>query len=170
MAERRLDGAALHDWAHAAVGDLLSHADEINRLNVFPVADSDTGTNMLFTMRSAMTRVEAAAPAGDVADVAAALAQGAADGARGNSGVILAQILQALSDATAEAATATDLADVDAALLGAALRHAVALVVSAMGGELVAGTVVSVLQAAAEAIERRADERAGLADALGAAG
>lgn len=170
MAERRLDGAALHDWAHAAVGDLLSHADEINRLNVFPVADSDTGTNMLFTMRSALARVEAAAPAGDVADVAAALAQGAADGARGNSGVILAQILQALSDATAEAATATDLADVDAALLGAALRHAVALVVSAMGGELVAGTVVSVLQAAAEAIERRADERAGLADALGAAG
>ncbi len=170
MAERRLDGTALHDWAHAAVGDLLSHADEINRLNVFPVADSDTGTNMLFTMRSALARVEAATPAGDVADVAAALARGAADGARGNSGVILAQILQALSDATAAAATDTDLADLDAALLGAALRHAVALVVSAMGGELVAGTVVSVLQAAAEAVERRADERAGLAGALAAAG
>jgi DAK2 domain fusion protein YloV len=170
MAERRLDGTALHDWAHAAVGDLLSHADEINRLNVFPVADSDTGTNMLFTMRSALARVEAASPAGDVADVAAALARGAADGARGNSGVILAQILQALSDATAEAATDADLADVDAALLGAALRHAVALVVSAMGGELVAGTVVSVLQAAAEAVERRADERAGLGGALAVAG
>ena len=40
--------------AHTAVGDLITHIDEINRLNVFPVADSDTGVNMLFTMRSAL--------------------------------------------------------------------------------------------------------------------
>jgi DAK2 domain fusion protein YloV len=170
MAERRLDATALHDWAHAAVGDLLAHADEINGLNVFPVADSDTGTNMLFTMRAAVAQAESAAATGDVAAVAAGLARGAMDGARGNSGVILSQILQALADATAEAAADIDLADVDAGLLGAALRHAVVLVVAAMGGELVAGTVVSVLQAAAEAVERRADERAGLSQALTAAG
>ena len=54
MSDRRLDGAALREWAHAAVGDLITHVDEINRLNVFPVADADTGTNMLFTMRSAL--------------------------------------------------------------------------------------------------------------------
>ena len=54
MPDRRLDASALHDWAHTAVGDLLRHVDEINRLNVFPVADSDTGTNMAFTMRSAL--------------------------------------------------------------------------------------------------------------------
>ena len=53
MSARRLDASALRDWAHTAVGDLISHTDEINRLNVFPVADADTGTNMLFTMRSA---------------------------------------------------------------------------------------------------------------------
>ena len=170
MAERRLDATALHDWAHAAVGDLLTHTGEINGLNVFPVADADTGTNMLFTMRAALTQAEPAAATGDVAAVAAGLARGAMDGARGNSGVILSQILQALADATAEAAADTDLADVDTALLGAAWRHAVALVVSAMGGELVAGTVVSVLQAAAEAVERRADEHAGLAQALEASG
>lgn len=170
MAERRLDATALHDWAHAAVGDLLTHTDEINGLNVFPVADADTGTNMLFTMRAALAQAEPAIATGDVAAVAAGLARGAMDGARGNSGVILAQILQALADATAEAAADTDLADVDGALLGAALRHAVALVVSAMGGELVAGTVVSVLQAATEAVERRADEHAGLAQTLAAAG
>ena len=52
MPDRRLDASALRDWAHTAVGDLITHTDEINRLNVFPVADSDTGTNMLFTMRS----------------------------------------------------------------------------------------------------------------------
>ena len=53
---RRLDASALRDWAHTSVGDLITHTDEINRLNVFPVADADTGTNMLFTMRAAWHR------------------------------------------------------------------------------------------------------------------
>ena len=53
MSARRLDATALRDWAHTAVDDLIAHTDEINRLNVFPVADADTGTNMLFTMRAA---------------------------------------------------------------------------------------------------------------------
>ena len=53
MSARRLDASALRHWAHAAVADLISHTDEINQLNVFPVADADTGTNMLFTMRAA---------------------------------------------------------------------------------------------------------------------
>ena len=175
MPDRRLDATALHDWAHTAVGDLLRHADEINRLNVFPVADSDTGANMLFTMRSALVEAEPAAASGDVAEVAAALARGAADGARGNSGVILSQILRGLADVMTEAKADTDLADsdladIDPALLAAALRHAVVLVVSAMGGEVVDGTVVSVLQAAAEAIGQAAAEGAGLAQVLTGAG
>ena len=175
MPDRRLDATALHDWAHTAVGDLLRHADEINRLNVFPVADSDTGANMLFTMRAALVEAEPAAASGDVAEVAAALARGAADGARGNSGVILSQILRGLADVMAEAKADTDLADsdladIDPALLAAALRHAVVLVVSAMGGEVVHGTVVSVLQAAAEAVGQAAAEGAGLAQVLTGAG
>jgi len=203
MPDRRLDASALHDWAHTAVGDLLRHTDEINRLNVFPVADSDTGTNMLFTMRSALAEAGPAVATGDVATVAAALSQGGLDGARGNSGVILSQILRALAEVTAEATTDTGLADtgladtaladtaladidahigladidahialadIDAEVLGAALRHAVVLVVSAMGGEFVAGTVVSVLQAAAEALQQAAADGDGLAQALVAAG
>jgi len=175
MPDRRLDASALHDWAHVAVGDLLRHTDEINRLNVFPVADSDTGTNMLFTMRSALVEAGSAVATGDVAAVAAALSRGGLDGARGNSGVILSQILRALAEVTAEATTDTDqadtgLADIDAALLGAALRHAVVLVVSAMGGAVVAGTVVSVLQTAAEVLQQAAADGAGLAQALFAAG
>ena len=47
------------DWAHTSVGDLIAHTDEINRLNVFPVADADTGTNMLFTMRAAWAQADA---------------------------------------------------------------------------------------------------------------
>lgn len=54
-----LDSAALLDWARASVEGLISRSDEINRLNVFPVADADTGTNMLFTMRSAVNAAEA---------------------------------------------------------------------------------------------------------------
>jgi DAK2 domain fusion protein YloV len=172
MPDRRLDASALRDWAHTAVGDLITHTDEINRLNVFPVADSDTGTNLLFTMRAALAAAEPALSSGDVSQVAAALSEGALHGARGNSGVILSQILRALADVTAAASADTDgsLADVDAVLLGAALRHAVGLVVFSMGGQLVAGTIVSVLQAVADAIQHRGAEGAGLADALVAGG
>lgn len=170
MADRRLDASALRDWAHTAVGDLITHTDEINRLNVFPVADSDTGTNMLFTMRSALAEAKSATGSGEVTAVAAALSEGALHGARGNSGVILSQILRGLADVTASAAADSDgaLADINPVLLGAALRHAVGLVVSSMGGERVDGTVVSVLHDAAEAVEHWAAEGAGLGEVLAA--
>ncbi|MGC2653950.1 MAG: DAK2 domain-containing protein, partial [Mycobacterium sp.] len=102
--DRLLDACALRDWAHTAVSDLIAHIDEINRLNVFPVADSDTGTNMLFTMRSALAEADVETGEGDVARVAAALSAGALNGARGNSGVILSQILRGIADVTAGAA------------------------------------------------------------------
>ncbi|MGV0992617.1 MAG: DAK2 domain-containing protein [Mycobacterium sp.] len=160
MPDRRLDSTSLYDWADACVGGLIAHTDEINRLNVFPVADADTGTNMLFTMRAALAEAGTVG-AGDLVGMAAALSRGAAHGARGNSGVILSQILGALADVVADAGAQTDLADIDAALLGATLRHAVALVIAAMGGEMVPGTVVSVLHAAAEETERRAGQPLG---------
>ncbi|WP_131810567.1 DAK2 domain-containing protein, partial [Mycolicibacter sinensis] len=140
--DRRLDAATLRDWAHTAVGDLITHTDEINQLNVFPVADSDTGTNMLFTMRSALAEANTEAASGEVARVAAALSSGALHGARGNSGVILSQILRGLADVTAADGTATT-TDVDATLLGAGLRHGVELVITSMGGREVPGTIVS---------------------------
>lgn len=151
---RRLDASALRDWAHTSVGDLIAHTDEINRLNVFPVADADTGTNMLFTMRAAWAQADSSTAGGDVATVAAALATGALHGARGNSGVILSQILRGFADVAAEAAHELGdvLADVDGRLLAASLRHAVGLVVASMG-KSVPGTIVSVLKAAAEAAE-----------------
>ncbi|MDT5266026.1 MAG: fatty acid kinase, partial [Mycobacterium sp.] len=74
MSARRLDATTLRYWAHTAVGGLIAHTDEINRLNVFPVADADTGTNMLFTMRAACARADSR-PDGDVVAVAAALAE-----------------------------------------------------------------------------------------------
>ncbi len=156
MSARRLDATALRAWAHTAVDELIVHTDEINRLNVFPVADADTGTNMLFTMRSAWAHVDAEPAAADVTAVAGALAAGALQGARGNSGVILSQILLGLAEAITAAAAQRDgfLDAVDGALFATSLRHASVLAVTSMGGEPVPGTIVSVLQAAAEAGER----------------
>ncbi|MDT5015505.1 MAG: fatty acid kinase [Mycobacterium sp.] len=170
MSVRRLDAPTLRDWAHTAVGDLITHTDEINRLNVFPVADSDTGTNMLFTMRSAWAHADALPSDGDVVTVAGALARGALHGARGNSGVILSQILRGLSDVLGVAAAERGgvLADMDGALFAAALRHAVSLVVASMG-ESVAGTIVSVLQDAAGAAEHAAADLEDLAEVVVAA-
>ncbi len=172
--ERVLDAVTLRDWAHTAVSDLITHIDEINRLNVFPVADSDTGANMLFTMRSALAEANARANSdggsGCVARAAAALSAGALNGARGNSGVILSQILRGLADVTATAAAERggELAHIDAGTLAAGLRRGVDLVVASMGGQEVPGTIVSVLRAAAEAVDATADD--GVVPAVTAAG
>src|SRR6201997_66377 len=172
MSDRLLDASALRDWAHTAVSDLITHIDEINRLNVFPVADSDTGANMLFTMRSALAEANARATGGGgcVARVAGALSTGALNGARGNSGVILSQILRGIADVTAGAAADSggELPEMDTATLAAALQRGVDLVISSMGGQEVPGTIISVLRAAAEAVEECAGD--GLAPAITAAG
>ncbi|MGV0633969.1 DAK2 domain-containing protein [Mycolicibacillus trivialis] len=165
MAERVLDAVTLRDWAHTAVGDLITHTDEINRINVFPIADSDTGTNMLFTMRSALAEANTAAGSGELTRVATALSVGALHGARGNSGVILSQILRGLADVLSEADPAPAVVGPD--LLGAALQRGVELSIASMGGREVPGTIVSVLAAAAAAVRRAGS---GLAAALGAAG
>ncbi|MGO9156806.1 DAK2 domain-containing protein [Mycobacterium sp.] len=173
-----MDAAALRDWAHTAVSDLITHIDEINRLNVFPVADSDTGANMLFTMRSALAEANAGAGAeggpraGCAARAAAALSAGSLNGARGNSGVILSQILRGIADVTATAAAdrGGELSDIDVSLLGAALRRGVELVITSMGGEEIPGTIISVLRAAAGAVEECANGEEGLVQATIAAG
>ena len=156
MADRRIDGAALRDWAHTCVGDLIVHTDEINRLNVFPVADADTGTNMLFTMRAALARVDDGGGR-DVVEVARALSAGALHGARGNSGVILSQILRGVADVVAEAALQRgedrECGEITAPEFAAALHHAQVLAVASVG-QTVPGTIVSVLQAAALEAEK----------------
>ena len=93
----------------SAVANLELHVDEVNALNVFPVPDGDTGTNMFATVRAALDEAESVARAaagtgrGDVpADrVAAAVSHGALMGARGNSGVITSQILRGVAEALA---------------------------------------------------------------------
>lgn len=87
------NGRELREMFCAATRRLEHNVGEINALNVFPVPDGDTGTNMLLTMRSTMAEA-ARPPDTSAADIARAMARGALMGARGNSGVILSQIMK----------------------------------------------------------------------------
>ncbi len=141
-----LDAAALRRWAEACVLELTTHCAEINALNVFPVADADTGTNLLHTMRAGLDGL-LRAPAevgGSYPASAAALARGALVGARGNSGVILSQVLRGLAEVPGAHP------GLDADRLRFALRRADELAFAAIS-DPVDGTILTVLQAAANA-------------------
>jgi DAK2 domain fusion protein YloV len=89
-------------------------AEEINKLNVFPVPDGDTGTNMSLTLNTVVTEMSQLPPDASMADVAKAVTHGSLMGARGNSGVIMSQILrgvtEGLVDAKGDTATSADIA------------------------------------------------------------
>lgn len=133
-----LDARGLYAWAARTVEELTRRRAEINALNVFPVPDSDTGSNMAHTMEAAL----AEADKGEM-DVAEALALGSVRGARGNSGMVLSQVLRGVAEATTQSR-------VDGSVLAAALTHAVDLVDRALAAP-VEGTIITVLRAASDA-------------------
>ncbi len=94
-------GQELRDMFAAGSSWLEKSVPDINAINVFPVPDGDTGTNMFLTMRSTMEEADRA-PLNNVAAVVKAMAQGALMGARGNSGVILSQFFRGLAKGLAE--------------------------------------------------------------------
>ncbi len=96
-----ISGQDLREMFVAATGWLEKSAADIDALNVFPVPDGDTGTNMLLTMRSTMEEAYRA-PDSSASGVAQAMARGALVGARGNSGVILSQIWRGLAQGLAD--------------------------------------------------------------------
>jgi DAK2 domain fusion protein YloV len=100
VARRACDGDGLLEAFRAAVANLEAYVDEINGLNVYPVPDGDTGSNMLATVRAALDEAEAVA--GQPADrIAAAISFGARRGALGNSGVITSQIFRGMAEGLA---------------------------------------------------------------------
>ena len=101
MARRSCDGQGLLGAFRAAAAGLEAAVDEVNALNVFPVPDGDTGSNMMATVRAALAEAEAVGPTVSAERVAAAAAFGALMGARGNSGVITSQILRGLAEGLA---------------------------------------------------------------------
>ncbi|GAB4484335.1 MAG: DAK2 domain-containing protein [Anaerolineales bacterium] len=91
MMRKPLNGLALKELVEAGLAWLRTNQQTVNALNVFPVPDGDTGTNMLLTMTSAYNEVSSLGHH-SAGQMAAAVAQGALMGARGNSGVILSQL------------------------------------------------------------------------------
>ena len=139
---------------------LRAHQEALNRLNVYPVPDGDTGTNMALTLESVAAAVDSTA---DMAGVCRAISHGSLMGARGNSGVILSQLLRGLT------ARLEKCDDADGAILAEGLGEASRASYQAVM-EPVEGTILTVAREAAEAAEaavRRDDGE--LVDVLDAA-
>ena len=128
----------------AACKVLGERKEEINRLNVFPVPDGDTGTNMSLTIESVVTNVARLPIGASGADIRKAITTGALMGARGNSGVITSQILRGLCEGSAHVET------LDAKAIDTALDKAVEVVFQAVR-KPVEGTILTVLRDAAKA-------------------
>lgn len=146
-----LDAVAVRTWCSLALEALGRERAEIDAINVYPIADGDTGTNLYLTVESAAAAVEAVfaahetgATAPATADAVRAMAHGALIGARGNSGTILAQLLRGMAGVLADGG--------DAAHLRRALTRAADAARRAVAHP-VEGTVLTVAAAAAEAAE-----------------
>jgi DAK2 domain fusion protein YloV len=143
MVRRACDGAGLLDAFRAAVANLEAHVDEINSLNVYPVPDGDTGSNMYATVRAALDEAEAVTEV-TVERISAAIAFGALMGARGNSGVITSQIFRGMADGLAGKSRFN----------GLDLAHALSRGAKSAYGAVakpVEGTILTVIREAAEA-------------------
>jgi DAK2 domain fusion protein YloV len=140
----QLEAADLRATVHAYKDALAAHREPINRLNVYPVPDGDTGTNMSLTLASVCDDLEAA---GDgLAEVCKAISHGSLMGARGNSGVILSQILRGLVTVIGDAGSC------DGPTFARALRAAADAAYQAVMRP-VEGTILTVVREAAEAAE-----------------
>jgi len=153
-----LSALSVRLWAEASLQALGEERAAIDALNVFPVPDGDTGTNMFLTLESACAGIaevfDAAHPAAvpELAEVAEAFGRGAVLGARGNSGVILAQIIRGVASVLAQA-PATFTGDVVRQGLRRACDEAYGAV-----AHPVEGTILTVARAAAEAAEGHAGD------------
>jgi len=138
-----INGQELREMLATATSWLEKSASDIDALNVFPVPDGDTGTNMLLTMRSSIEEAYQVPEAGASA-VAQAIAKGALMGARGNSGVILSQIWRGLAQGLAEkeSFTGSDLAE--------ALQQASTMAYKGISNP-VEGTILTVIREASSA-------------------
>jgi DAK2 domain fusion protein YloV len=137
-----------------------AHAPRINRLNVYPVPDGDTGTNMARTLDAVVAELEAAD--GAIEPTCQAISHGSLMGARGNSGVILSQILRGLAGRLSSAAshTASEVAEALSAASSAAYQAVV---------KPIEGTILTVVRESSDAAKVAAAEGVGLAGVLRAA-
>ena len=146
----RLDGALFSRVVRAGALVVVREQEALDRMNVFPVRDADTGANLAATLRAAATRLGSTAPVG-VGALARAAADGALDGARGNSGAIFAQFLHGLASGMERRERVDGAEFAAAAALGTDSAYRALL-------EPREGTILSVLRAWSEELRRRAAE------------
>ena len=140
--------AFVRDWAHAALAGLGEARAEIDAMNVFPVPDGDTGTNVYLTLEAGCAGIdEAMALDSSMPSAVMGLARGTLLGARGNSGVILSQILRGAAEVLAAIPSERDIRGTD---IAAMLERGTELAYLAVA-KPVEGTILTVVRAAANA-------------------
>jgi dihydroxyacetone kinase-like predicted kinase len=150
MPRRACDGAGLLAAFRAAVDNLEAHVDEVNSLNVFPVPDGDTGSNMFATVKAALDEAEAVSDT-TAEHIATAISFGSLMGARGNSGVITSQIFRGMADGLGGKAHFN----------GLDLAHALSLGAKKAYGAVakpVEGTILTVIRESADAAVAAAEQ------------
>ena len=155
-----LDVDALRETVTTFRDVMRAHAADINRLNVYPVPDGDTGTNMARTLDAVVAEMAGAGAGLDA--TCDAIAHGSLMGARGNSGVILSQVLRGL------VSTLRGQRDVTGATVAAALTASSAAAYTAVL-KPIEGTILTVVRESAAGAERAAADGASLSDVLRAA-
>ncbi len=164
MAPLVLNSAALRRVITGFHGALSEHREAIDNLNVYPVPDGDTGTNMTLTVRSVTEGLDGVDDR--MEPLCRAVAHGALMGARGNSGVILAQILRGFCGVLRDAAAADQ--EPDAPVVARALTAASEGAYTAVARP-VEGTILTVIREASDAARVAADAGGGLVEVLDAA-
>ena len=146
---REIDGDALLGGLRASLAWLQANQEQVNELNVYPVPDGDTGSNMYLTLRSAVEDAQAAPVPSSAGSVMRAAAHGSLMGARGNSGVILSQIFRGFAQGVG------DRERLDAAAVAACLSEGARVAYKAVMRPT-EGTILTVVREAAEAAQRAA--------------
>ena len=157
--------AFVRDWAHAALAGLGEARAEIDAMNVFPVPDGDTGTNVYLTLEAGCAGIdEAMALDSSMPSAVMGLARGTLLGARGNSGVILSQILRGAAEVLAAIPSERDIRGTD---IAAMLERGTELAYLAVA-KPVEGTILTVVRAAANAARTASIHSSAVSPALAA--
>ena len=157
MALETLDSKNLANLMYCFRDALQDHKESLNSLNVYPVPDGDTGSNMVATLNSVVSEIESLEENPELENIIEAISHGSLMGARGNSGVIVSQILRGFVSKIKSASRKT----IDANLFSEALSAASSAAYEAVGNP-VEGTILTVVRETAEAAEKAASEESDL--------
>jgi len=157
MALETLDPKNLANLMHCFRDALQDHKESLNSLNVYPVPDGDTGSNMAATLNSVVSEINSLEENAELENIIEAISHGSLMGARGNSGVIISQILRGFVSEIKSASRET----IDANLFSEALSAAAAAAYEAVGNP-VEGTILTVVRETAEAAEKAVSEESSL--------